>query len=169
MPRMSADKWMEARAYYEAGANQIATADRFGVSRSSVQKHIIKEGWTQDLEAAVRRKVAEKEAGMVAGCTPSQKAAAIDAEAERRVVVSKRHEKLWEQATALQQQALGKTPDGKTYAPNPALQRAAKLNADTVAVIIAGERKTYRLEETADDEQPMPTKVIFNQVDFSKK
>jgi len=169
MPRMSSEKWMEARLYYEVGATQQATADKFGVSRKAVQKHIESEGWTQDIEVAIRRKVSLKVAGMSQDATPSQKAAAIDAEAERRVVVSKRHEKLWEQATALQQQALGKTPDGKTYAPNPALQRAAKLNADTVAVIIAGERKTYRLEETAVDEQPMPTKVIFNQVDFSKK
>lgn len=159
MPRLTADKWQEARAYYEAGANQIATADKFGVSRSAVQKKIENEGWTQDLEAAIRRKVAEKVAGKVAGCNPQQTAAAVDAEAERRVAVNRRHEKLWEQATTLQQQAINKAvgEDGKIiFVPDPALQRAAKLNADTVAVIVAGERKVYRLDETAAGNEPPP-------------
>jgi hypothetical protein len=149
MPRLTADKWMEARAYYEAGANQLATSDKFGVSRKAIQKHIESEGWTQDLEDAVRRKVAEKSLGKVAGCNPHETAKAIDAEAERRVQVSRRHEKMWEQATALHQQALGRAFDGKTFSPDPALQRAAKLNADTVAIIVNGERKIYKLDDDA--------------------
>lgn len=147
MPRLTPDKWQEARLYYEVGASPQATADKFGVSRAAVQKQAKNGGWVQDLESAVRRKVSDKVAGLSSSATIEQKVAAIDAEAERRVAVNKRHEKLWEQSTALQQQALGKH-DGKTFTPEPALQRAAKLNADTVAVIVAGERKTYRLEET---------------------
>ncbi len=168
MPRLTPDKWQEARLYYEIGATQQATADKFGVSRKAIQKHIENEGWTQDLEGAIRRKVSLKVAGMGQDATTEQIAQAVDAEAERRVAVNRRHEKLWEQSTDLLQQALGKAADGKLH-PDPALQRAAKLNADTVAVIVAGERKTYRLEETAVDEPPMPTKVVFNQIDFSKK
>lgn len=164
MPRLTADKWQEARAYYEAGATQQATSDKFKVSRKAVQKKIDQEGWTQDLEQAIRRKVAEKVAGKVAGCDPKKTAAAVDAEAERRVAVNRRHEKLWDQATALQQQAISKTvgDDGKVYfVPDPALQRAAKLNADTVAVIVAGERKVYRLDETgAGNDTPPEVRFV---------
>ena len=164
MPRLTADKWQEARAYYEAGASQQATADKFGVSKTAVQKKIENEGWTQDLEEAVRRKVAAKVAGVLPGATIEQKAAAVDAEAERRVAVNRRHEKLWDQATALQQQAINKAvgEDGKViFIPDPALQRAAKLNADTVAVIVAGERKVYRLDETgAGNEAPPEVRFV---------
>jgi len=160
MPRLTADKWQDARLYYEAGANQQATADKFGVSRKAIQKKIESEGWTQDLEQAIRRKVAEKVALMSHSATTEQTVAAIDAEAERRVAVNKRHEQLWAQATTLHQDAVGKKgEDGKLH-PDPALQRAAKLNADTVAIIVAGERKVYRLEETGATDT-IPPEVHF--------
>jgi uncharacterized protein YjcR len=158
MPPISKDKWAEARLYYEVGATQQDTADKFGVSKGAVQKHIKNEGWQQDIESAIRRRVSEKVAGMDTMATPSEKAAAIDIEAERRVAVNKRHEQMWGQATALQQQAIGKV-DGKTFAPDPALQRAAKINAETVRIIIEGERKTYRLEE--NEITNAPTEVVF--------
>lgn len=161
MPRLTADKWQDARAYYEAGAVQQATADKFGVSKRAVQKKIEQEGWTQDLEAAIRRKVAEKVAGGFHQGNPEKTVAAIDAEAERRVAVNRRHEQLWTQATTLHQDAVGKKgEDGKLH-PDPALQRAAKLNADTVAIIVAGERKVYRLDETgAGNESPPEVRFV---------
>jgi len=60
MPRLSAEKWMEARLYYEAGASQQATADKFGVSKTAVQKHIESEGWAYDGQSSIYKSESNK-------------------------------------------------------------------------------------------------------------
>ena len=146
---------MSARAYFEAGASQTATAEKFGVSRAAVQKWIEAEGWVQDLEELIRRKVAEKSGGLVAGGDPQKIAQSIDAEAERRLKISRRHEQLVAQATALQQQAIGTGPDGKTMSPNFDLQKSAKINSETIQILIGLERKIHRLEDA-----PLPGEAV---------
>lgn len=150
MPRLNPRQWQSARAYFEAGASQTATAEKYGISRAGVQKRITAEGWTQDLEEMIRRKVAEKSGGLVAGGDPQKTAQAVDAEAERRLAISKRHEQLVAQATALQQQALAsvKGADGKTvFVPDFEVQKSAKINSETIQILIGLERKIHRLED----------------------
>jgi hypothetical protein len=160
MPRLKPEQWQKARAYYEAGADQTATASKFGVSRKAVQLKISAEGWTQDLEEAIRRKVSEKLAGKVATSSTKETAKAIDTEAERRVSVTRRHIQLSEQAIALQQQAIGKQEGGK-FNPDFNTQKSAKINSETVAILINLERKIHRLEEAgANDSTPKEIRFV---------
>ena len=158
MPRLKATEWMKARAFFEAGASQNATAEKFQVSRRAVQLHIEDEGWTQDFEGQIKRKTAELLAGKLASSDPKETAQAVAAEADRRVKVAERHIKLAEQATALQQQAIGKTENGK-FDPDFDLQKSAKINSETVAILIGLERKIHRLEDDAPTAEP--TRIIF--------
>lgn len=158
MPRLSNTKWAEARADFEAGASARATAEKFGVSHAAVNKRVVSEGWTQDYEEVIRRKVAAKVSGIVSSETIEKRAVAIDAEADRRVKVAERHIKLVEQATALQQQAIGAQMDGK-FAPDFDTQKSAKINSETVAILITLERKIHKLEDA--DPQTAPVKIVF--------
>ena len=79
-------------------------------------------------------------------------AAAIDAEAERRVAVVARHRTEWEQVAALRREALQVREDD----PADAFQRAklAKITAEMTAIQQAGERKAWGLDaaETAPNQ-----------------
>lgn len=152
MPRLTADQWSTVRAEYEAGASQAALADRHGVSRKAIQKRIEAEDWIQDIEPAIRRKVAEKVAGVaskVAARDPVKTAAAIDAEAERRAEVERRHrteagvirERLQAAMMAAREEP---TPD--TLRRAIGLARLAKLAAETLAITHALERKAWKLD-----------------------
>ena len=104
--------WEQIRAEYETGATQSELSRAHGVSRAAIQKHIEAEGWTQDVEPAIQRKVAEKVAGVVAGCNPKKKAEALDAEVrpvDVRMVWTRHrpHTKLAKELTALATQELG--------------------------------------------------------------
>lgn len=172
MAKLTQQRWAKARAFYESGHSGNETAEKFGVSRGNVQTRIKEEGWTQNLEAAIKRKVDEKLAQQSAGADPKETAKAIDAEADRRVAISARHVKLAEQATQLQQQAIGRSDNGR-FNPDFDTQKSAKINAETITLLITLERKIHRLEDAppadslskirsitftnAEDEQPTNT------------
>ena len=143
MPRPKYD-WPTIRAEYEAGETVSALARKFGCARRAIQQRIQKEGWAQDVEPAIRRKVAEKVAGVIAGATTKKKAAAMDAEATRRAAVVARHQVEWEQVAALRQESLKVRHDD----PGDAFQRAklAKITAEMTAIQQAGERKAWNLD-----------------------
>lgn len=152
MPRLSAEQWATVRAEYEAGASQASLAERHHVSRKAIQKRIEAEDWTQDLEPAIRRKVAEKVAGVaakVAGGDPVKTAAAIDAEAERRAEVERRHRAepgvIRERLQAAIAEARGATSADQLRRAI-ALARLAKLAAETLAITHSIERKAWKLE-----------------------
>lgn len=157
MARLSELEWIKARAFFEAGASQSATAEKFSVSRKAVQLKIEAQGWSQDLEGQIKRKVAEKLAGNSHPASAKETAAAIGAEADRRVKVAERHVKLAEQALQLQQQALGKPkPDEQgegppKFQPDFDLQKSAKINMETIGLLIALERKIHKLEDVPDE------------------
>jgi len=99
MPRLTSDTWGTVRAERETGATISALAEKFGVSRKAIQKRIESEGWGDGLDVGqtVRRKVAEKVAGLVAPCDPKKKAEAITAEAEKGAAIIVRHRRDWEE------------------------------------------------------------------------
>lgn len=140
--------WEKIRAEYEAGATQSELSRRHGVSRTAIQKHIESEGWTQDAEPAIQRKVSEKVAGLVAGCNPIKKAEAIDAEAERRAAVVIGHRQEWEDLQGLQRDARGNFDKAKLF----------KINAEATALKQAGERKAWGLDpkESPRGQEPQP-------------
>jgi hypothetical protein len=155
MPRLTAAQWAAARADYEAGLSQNAVAEKHGVCRKAVQKHIEAEGWTQDVEPAIRRKVAEKVAGMVAACDPDQKAAAMDAEAERRAAVVERHRREWEGLEDLRQRCIRRAEEAEA-AEDWGAAKVAKILADTIGDHVAalkgkqdGERRAWGLDDQA--------------------
>jgi uncharacterized coiled-coil DUF342 family protein len=133
--------WEAIRADYEAGATQSELSRKHGVSRKAIQKHIEAEGWSQDLEPTIQRKVAEKVAGVVAGCDPKKKAEAIDAEASRRADVVQRHRDEWEEHKNLVDKAIG-TKDFDTA-------KLAKITAETLKIRQEAERKAWAIDAQA--------------------
>ena len=130
--------WDAIRAEYEAGATQAALSRAHGVSRTSIQRHIETGGWSQDIEPSIQRLVAAKSAGISAGFTPKKKAAALDAEAEKRVAVVARHRKEWDGHTALIDAAIANQ--------NFELAKLAKITAETLNIRQAGERRAWGLD-----------------------
>ena len=130
--------WETIRAEYEAGASQSDLARRHEVSRTAIQKHIEAEGWTQDIEPAIQRKVAEKVAGVVAGCNPKKKAEALDAEASRRADVVQRHRDEWEEHKHIVDSAIG--------AQDFEAAKLAKITAETLKIRQEAERKAWAID-----------------------
>ena len=162
MARLTAIQWADARAYFESGASFRATAEKFGCSHVAVKKTADKEGWAQDYEEVIRRKVNAKVTGVVNTETIEKRTEALNAEADRRVKVADRHVKLAEQATQLQQQAIGRADNGK-FTPDFDMQRSAKINSETVAILIGLERKIHKLEDAPSE--TTPTKIVFERYD----
>lgn len=146
--------WQQIRADYEAGATQSELARKHGVSRTAIQKRIEKEGWTQDIEDSLRRKVAEKVAGVVAGCNPQKKAEALDLAAQRRADVEIRHQTEWEEHRNLVDSAIA-NQDFESA-------KLAKITAETLKIRQEGERKAWRLD-TQPPAPPSPSNsVVIN-------
>lgn len=164
MPRLTATQWEDARSEYEAGASQNYVAEKFGCSRAAVQKRIQRDGWVQDIEASIQRKVSEKVAGMVAGCHQQEKAEAIDAEATKRAGIIDRHRTEWEVLEQVRKATLliaKKAHDGDEKWP------VAKCAAETIGTQVraletkqVAERKAWGLDNANDQiEQVRP--VIY--------
>lgn len=130
--------WETVRAEYEAGASQSDLSRRHGVSRKAIQNHIDADGWTQDIEPAIQRKVAEKVAGVVAGCDPKKKAIALDAEASRRADVVARHRDEWDEHKHLVDTAIG-TKDFEAA-------KLAKITSETLKIRQEAERKAWSID-----------------------
>lgn len=131
--------WETIRAEYEAGASQSELSRKYKVSRTAIQKHIEAEGWTQDVEPVIQRKVAEKVAGVVAGCNPKKLAEAIDAEALRRADVVNRHRAEWDEHKGLVDRAIGMEDFD--------MAKLAKITAETLKIRQEGERKAWQLQD----------------------
>jgi len=144
--------WENIRAEYEAGASQSDLSRRYSVSRTAIQKRIEKEGWTQDVEPAIQRKVAEKVAGVVAGCNPQKKAAALDAEASRRADVVQRHRDEWDEHKRLVDTAIG--------TDNFEMAKLAKITSETLKIRQEAERKAWQI----DVAQPQVTNITVSQI-----
>jgi hypothetical protein len=122
----------------------------FKISHQAIQKRAKKENWGDgsDVEEVIRRKTAEKVAGLVASDNPVKKAAAIDEEADKRAKVAKRHREEWPQVAALRQEAvlIRKTdPDGAFVKA-----KLAKIIAETTKIQQEGERKAWGLDVVID-------------------
>lgn len=142
--------WDQVRAEYETGATQSDLSRRYGVSRTAIQKHIEAEGWAQDVEPAIQRRVAEKVAGVVAGCNPQKKAEALDVEASRRADVIQRHRDEWEEHKGLVDSAIG--------AQDFDAAKLAKITAETLKIRQEAERKAWNI----DAAQPQVTNITVS-------
>lgn len=136
--------WETIRAEYEAGASQSELAKRHGVSRKAIQKHITAEGWAQDISGTLDRLTEAKVAGVVAGCDPKKKAAALDRAADAKAAVILRHKAEWEQHQQLIRQAV---ESGDFDAA-----KLAKITAETIKIRQEGERKAWGIQDKAETE-----------------
>jgi hypothetical protein len=141
VPRLTAGQWSAARAEYESGASLNVTAERHHISRRAVQNRAKEEGWTQDVEPLIRQKLAEKIAGIVAGGDPEKKAAAVDAEAQRRMAVVSRHKREWDEHQLLIAQAIADQ--------DFEFAKLAKITSETIRIRQDGERKAWGLDDAA--------------------
>lgn len=136
--------WETIRAEYEAGASQSELAKRHGVSRKAIQKHITAEGWAQDISGTLDRLTEAKVAGVVAGCDPKKKAAALDRAADAKAAVIMRHKEEWEQHQQLIRAAV---ENGDFDAA-----KLAKITAETIKIRQEGERKAWGIQDKAETE-----------------
>lgn len=166
MARLTADQWETIRAEREAGgegASFPALAAKYGVSHQAIQKRSKAEGWGdgRDINDAINRKVAEKVAGVVAGCNPKKRAEAVAAEVDRRASVLIEHQREWDEIEALRQRVF-QALDGEVAVAEPdgdggtavlipvkgafELAKLAKIMAEQTHIKQAGQRKAYGLE-----------------------
>lgn len=136
--------WETIRAEYEAGASQSELAKRHGVSRKAIQKHITAEGWAQDISGTLDRLTEAKVAGVVAGCDPKKKAAALDRAADAKAAVIMRHKEEWEQHQQLIRAAV---ENGNFDAA-----KLAKITAETIKIRQEGERKAWGITDKGETE-----------------
>lgn len=131
--------WETIRAEYEAGASQSELAKRHGVSRTAIQKRIRSEGWMQDISGAINRLTEAKVAGVVAGCNPQKKAAALDRAADAKAAVILRHKEEWNKHQKLIEDALAAGDFEKA--------KLAKITAETIRIRQEGERKAWGIQD----------------------
>lgn len=158
MPRLSREDWDTIRAKREAGASIFSISKEFDISHTAIRKKSIREEWGDgsDVQAAIRRKVSEKVAGVSTG-NPIKKAEAIDAEAERRAAVRLRHRQECEQIAVLRQEAIKcrkaakdelATPVERVLAVKEAFEKAklAKILAESLAIQHQCECRSWGLD-----------------------
>ena len=138
--------WEQIRAEYEAGATQSELSRQYGISRTAIQKHIEAEGWTQDVEPSIQRKVAEKVTGIVTGGNRKKKAEALEDAAAKGVAIVLRHQRDWEAHHN------SYTVDG--IAKDFEIGKSAKICAEMLAIRQKAERAAHGLEEMPSIEVP---------------
>lgn len=154
MARLTADQWSTIRAEREAsGASFRELSAKHKVSDVAILKRSRSEGWTDgsDVDGVIRRKVSEKVSGVVSTDDPKKKAAAIDAEAEKKAAVVNRHRQEWTQVAALRQEALQVRHTDPARAFDKA--KLAKITAEMTKIQQEGERKAWGLDATLSDKE----------------
>lgn len=134
--------WETIRAEYEAGASQSDLSRRHKVSRGAIQKHIMAEGWAQDVTGTVNRMAEAKVAGVVAGCHPKKKAEALSRAADAKAAVMVRHKEEWERHQALIDEALAAGDFDKA--------KLAKITAETLKIRQEGERRAWGIVDRVE-------------------
>jgi hypothetical protein len=152
MPRLSKETWEDVRAEREAGASFLDLAGKYGVSHTAIIKRAKAEGWSdgQDVAEVIRRKVSEKVSGVVSSRNPEKRAAAIDAAADLRAEVVRRHQEETNDArerlsSGLKAHKESVTKEQKALAFEDL--KAAKIAAEALAIIQRLERINWGLEK----------------------
>lgn len=154
MARLTADQWETIRAEREAGASFPELAARHGVSHQAIQKRAKAEGWGdgRDVGDSVRRKVAEKVAGVVAGCNPKKRADAINTAADEAAGIIRTHREEWAEHARL-------FPTS-SIAEDFNLGKSAKISAEVLTIRQAGQRKAWNMDK--DDSNQAQGTIVVN-------
>lgn len=155
MPRLTKQQWIQCRAEREAGEYFSALARKFHVDKAAIVRRANREGWGDggNMEACIRRKMGEKVTGVSPDIPIKSRMLAIDAAAEKRAEVIKRHqeepnaarERLYA-GIRLHKQA--ETREEKILAFEDL--KAAKIAAEALLIIQQMERKAFSLDTAAE-------------------
>lgn len=151
MPRLTLDQWQTIRAEREAGASFRDLASKYGVSHQAIVKRAVREQWSdgQDVAEIIRRKVAEKVAGVVAAGNAKKKAEAIAAAADRSAEVIKRHQ---DEVNAVRDRLYAGLKAHRAAETREAKQlafedlKAAKIASETLLNVHRAERQAWGLD-----------------------
>lgn len=148
MARLTADQWETVRAEREAGESFRSLADKYGVSHQAIQKRARAEDWGdgQNVSEIIRKKVAAKVAGLVAGGNRKKKAEALENAAQKGVEIVRRHQKDWDEHHRLFTVA--------GVAESFEAGKSAKICAEMLAIRQKAERAAHGLEEMPNVELP---------------
>lgn len=164
MPRLSKlnqEQWDTVRAERESGCSFPELAAKHGVSHQAIQKRAKREGWSggEDVQEVIRRKVAEKVAGIVAAEHPEKRRQAMDDAADRVADVVRRHQ---EETNAIRERLYAGLKGHKAATDKAGKQlafedlKAAKISSECLLNIHRAERQAWGL----DDAAAQPTIVI---------
>lgn len=148
--------WAQIRAEYESGASANELGRKHGCSHTAVLKRARKEDWKQDVEEAIRRRVSQKVSGVVSDDLPLKRAAALDAEAERRAEVVRRHREEPNAIRALVYEGLKKHKRARNRTQRAAAfddLKAAKITSETLQNLHRVERKAWGLDAEGDGDR----------------
>lgn len=180
-PAKARPDWERIRAEYEIGgpANSVRSiAKRHGVSHTAINKRKEAEKWPEpeDLDEVIRRKVSAKVSKVVSAGNPQKKAEAVDAEAERRADVVRRHRTEWEEVETLRREALEarevdvvQGPDGEAISGVDAAfgkAKLAKIMAEVTAIKQAAQRKAWSLDAKEDTKAPVAGSGVADLAQF---
>lgn len=165
MPRLTADQWESIRAEREAGGQASAIARKYGISHQAILKRANKESWSDgvDVEAQIRRRVEQKVAGMASPGDPKKRAEAVNAEADRRAEVVRRHR---EEPNAIRERLYAGLKAHKAAVGKEEKQlafedlKAAKIASECMAIIHGMERKSWGLDEISTTGTPASLPLV---------
>lgn len=147
MARLTADQWNAIRLKREvSGTSFPELAKEFGLSHQAIQKRAKAEKWGDgsDTAATIRKKVADKVAGLVAGCNEKEKAEAIEIEADKVTAVVNRHRDEWVDVSTIRKMSFDERETDSKLATE--LAKLAKLHAEALKLQQEGERKAWGLD-----------------------
>ena len=159
MPALDRETWNTVRAEREAGCSFSELASRHGVSRVAIQKRAKKESWAdgEDVAEAVRRRTAEKVAGIVTSECPEKRARALDAEADKVVEVIKRHR---DETNAIRDRLYSGLKDHKAATTREHKRiafedlKAAKISSECLLNIHKAERQAWNIGDRSTEQAP---------------
>jgi hypothetical protein len=142
VPGLTQDQWQTLQAERWAGSSFPALAKKWNISHQAIQKRAKRDGWPdpQDVDGAIRRKVAAKVAGVaikVAACNLKKAEEAIDSAAELAALVVIKHRQEWQDHREYFASVPADFEEGKH----------AKITAEMLILRHKGERVAWNLED----------------------
>lgn len=151
MARLTAEQWAKIRTERETtGVSFRVLANKYKVSDAAIVKRAKSEGWSNgsDCDEIIRRKVSEKVSGLANLADPKKRAAAIEAESDRRAAIQIKHRTEWNPVGTLIREAVRIRKTNSKDAVDKV--RLAKMIAETLRMKQECERKAWGLDIVVD-------------------